>query len=507
MLQGPASPAWAVIDIGSNSVRLVVYDGPPRSPLLIFNEKILCGLGERDLMTGALRADAVKDALRILSRFHGVVETVRPRRTFVFATSAVRDAPNGPAFLDAVRAIGLSPQLITGDEEARFAALGVLSGAPEILAQAGGALAGDIGGGSLELCHIHADAADHLGDRVSLPLGALRLASEQRGDRDAARAVAARAFAGVPWLRGCAAPTLYLVGGAWRALARIAMERRGYPVHVLDHFRLGRAEALTLCQFVARQSIGSLEAMAVVQRRRAPTLPFAAIVLEELLLAAPIERLEVSSNGVREGILYAELSPEEKAHDPLIALAAWEAQASPASLRPMAEALTDFLMPLFAGDDGMTRREVLAAVYLSNIAAHLQPEERADQAAARIMALTLRGVDHAGRVRLAAALHARHGGSASALAARVPLGLIDESQQKLARILGAALRFAISLDPSGRTLLAGSKFTLGEGTLGLIPAPGLQSLWAPGPGKRFERVAEAMGRKALLPFDSGPALR
>lgn len=168
-------PRWAVIDIGSNSVRLVVYDGPKEAPLSILNEKALCGLGDRVPETGDLRPEAVASALSVLARYKAILDATKPLNIITFATAAVRDAPNGQEFLDDVVGLGLEPTLITGDQEARYAALGVQSSAPEILRRPGGGLSGDIGGGSLELCHLDKGYEDQIGPGVSLPLGGLRL--------------------------------------------------------------------------------------------------------------------------------------------------------------------------------------------------------------------------------------------------------------------------------------------------------------------------------------------
>ena len=92
-------PPIAVVDIGSNSVRLVVYEGLTRSPTEIFNEKALCGLGREVQSTRLLAADAVQHALSTLKRFRALCQTMGVKKTLAIATAACRDAKNGPAFI------------------------------------------------------------------------------------------------------------------------------------------------------------------------------------------------------------------------------------------------------------------------------------------------------------------------------------------------------------------------------------------------------------------------
>src|ERR1700710_2073913 len=156
----------AIIDIGSNSVRLVVYSGAKRIPSVIFNEKVLAGLGREigEIGEGAqARALAALDRFRLLIRQLGVV------RTRVVATAAVREASNGDAFLTRVRRLGSSPRILSGEEEGKRAGQGVLSAIPDA-----DGIVGDLGGGSLELVEVK---KGEIRDRASFPLGVLRVAA------------------------------------------------------------------------------------------------------------------------------------------------------------------------------------------------------------------------------------------------------------------------------------------------------------------------------------------
>jgi exopolyphosphatase/guanosine-5'-triphosphate,3'-diphosphate pyrophosphatase len=493
-------PFAGVIDIGSNSVRLVLYEAPRRSPIPVFNEKVLCGLGDRDPKSGELREEAMAEALFTLRRFSRLTETIRPDKMYVVATAAARDAPNGPAFLKEVAKIGFDVRLLDGAEEARLAALGILSGAPEILKEASGGLAGDIGGGSLELCHMTPAGEDGLGDRVSLPLGCLRLASKHGQDRDAARDEIRRTLDGVDWLASCPATRFYIVGGAWRALGRLAIAQKGYAVDMLDHFRLSRSATLSLVRFVAQQSTESLLSMPHVQRRRAPTLPFAAILLEEVLARSGINQVEISANGVREGLMFADLDEAARAEDPLLALAGHISTRTSSGIRPDARVLLDFLRPLFEPFAEGEERMFEAAATLCNVATRQHPDERSILAAQTVMATPFRGLSHPERVFLAASLYARHGGAMQALETLVPMQLLTETEVSRSRALGLALRFAHALDPDGSVALAQCRLVRDEDELKLQCDEPLDSaFWGRTPAKRFEQLAAFLNLRPVPP--------
>ncbi|ADM09818.1 exopolyphosphatase [Parvularcula bermudensis HTCC2503] len=486
----------AVVDIGSNSVRLVVYEGPLRSPISIFNEKVLCGLGEREVGSGNLRDEAMSEALSVLTRFRSLLEDWSLSDYVVFATAAVRDAPNGPAFLAAIRDIGLNPRLLTGDEEALYAALGILSGAPRILALPHGALAGDIGGGSLEISHIHAEAPDKVGKRISLPLGGLRLAGQWAGDRAGAARYIEAQLGAVKWLRKSEARELHMVGGAWRALARVALNRRGHPLKTLDRFALSAAEMRSICHFVAKQSIENLEVMPAVQRRRAPTLPFAALVLDNVLTITGVERIETSSSGVREGILFSTLDEATHEEDPLLELARYFAIRFGDAQARDEEAMLTLLRQIMPGTERREERWQRAVIAMANLGLVFQADARPQQSAQTALTLPLRGIGHPGRVYIAAAIAARHGAGVDDFAAYLPVDLLDAEQAERAEITGAALRLFLTLAPADSRLLRDIRIE-GDGKALRLIGP-VADHWGRGPEKRLVRLADLCGAEADL---------
>ena len=209
-----------VVDLGSNSVRLVVFEGRGRNPVAIFNEKAVLGLGRGLHDTGQLNPDAVAQALTIMQRYHAVARAMGAAPIEVLATAAVRDASNGAAFVAALgeKLPNVPIHILTGVEEARLSADGVLLGFP-----GADGLLGDIGGGSLELVALSQGAQ---GKSASLPIGTIRLADRAKEDIGKARAIVTEELARHPWLHGAAGRDLYLVGGAWRAMARTSSPTR-----------------------------------------------------------------------------------------------------------------------------------------------------------------------------------------------------------------------------------------------------------------------------------------
>ena len=285
----------AVIDIGSNSVRLVAYRLEGRAIWTVFNEKVLAGLG-RDLpRTGKLSLDGMDTTLNALRRFKAVLEAGRPQAVFAAATAAVREAVDGPAFVRRIKAeTGLTVRVLSGEAEARYSALGVLAGAPDA-----DGVVGDLGGSSLELTRV-ADGQPGLG--VTLPLGPFALRGPEGFDPARARARVLRALDDVRGQFAC--DTLYAVGGGWRNLALLQMRITDYPLQIVHQYEMGAAEALDAARFIARQSRGSLDRIEGVSKRRLDTIPYAAVVLEGLIDRLGVKRIALSAYGVREGLLF-----------------------------------------------------------------------------------------------------------------------------------------------------------------------------------------------------------
>jgi exopolyphosphatase/guanosine-5'-triphosphate,3'-diphosphate pyrophosphatase len=448
-------PHYAVVDIGSNSVRLVVYDELGRAPFPRFNEKSLCRLAEGLGETGELSADGFRRTVEALRRFRAIADAMGADRIDVLATEATRRASNGGRLVAAIAAeTGLTVRILSGAEEAQYAGLGVISG---FFRPSG--LIGDMGGGSLEVAEI---LDDRIGERsVSLPLGALpvqALLAEHGGD-EAKREVDARLHDKLP--PALTEPVFYAVGGGWRALAKAHMAAEGTPVHVVHGYTLDAGEARAFAKKLWRLSAAKLAKRPGVTARRIPTLPAAALVMDRVLKRLAPERVVFSALGVREGWLYAQLPAEERELDPLVegAQMLGAPQARVAGFGPALARWTDGVFP---GEAASDRRLRMAACALSDIAWRDSADLRATESFRRLLHFPFIGIDHAERAFLAATIHARYAGDPDDPCLSPANTLLSSSARRRARILGRALQLGYRISGSVPEILKGAQLRFGS---------------------------------------------
>ncbi|RUO97261.1 MAG: Ppx/GppA family phosphatase [Hyphomicrobium sp.] len=490
-----------VVDIGSNSVRLVVYEGAVRAPTPVFNEKILCGLGRSVATTGSLGVEAVERALAALARFRVIAHILSVKNIRVIATAAVRDAQNGRDFIErGEKAIGTKIDVLSGETEARLAAQGIMMG----FVDADG-VAGDLGGGSLELIDI---AQDRLNDAATLPLGGLRLIDTTGNKIERAVDVIDGALASLPWLRNGAGRTFYAVGGTWRALARMQMERVDYPLRVMQGYRLTTREALDLCeQFRKVKKPFDLPGIAGVARARREVLPFGALVLERLLRQMEPRQVVFSVYGIREGLIYGLLPPFERARDPLISFCEDYAGLRARSVEHAYElcAWTDQLFADPAMEESADERRLRhAACLLSDVGWRAHPDYRGEQSVNTIANAGLGGVDHQGRIFLALSVFHRHetsddGGAGVSDRLR---SLVSKRVQRRARILGAAIRAAHMLSIGMAGVIDQTPLNYEAGALVLSLPPAYAALDGERLRRRFGLLAELVGKRPEIRFIS-----
>jgi exopolyphosphatase / guanosine-5'-triphosphate,3'-diphosphate pyrophosphatase len=473
-----------VIDLGSNSLRLAVFERAGAALFPIVNEKVMCGLARGIAMTGRLDSAGRGPALVNLRRFAALARAVGVEHLAVLATAAVRDAADGQEFAEeAGRECGVPVKILDGREEARLSAKGVVAGIP----QADG-VAADLGAGSIELAEIGAGGG---GQGVSLPLGPLRLSEFGDSPRAVGDAVE-RAFAAAPLARLAAGRSLYLVGGASRAIARLHMEHMGYPLHIVHQYGLGRREAEAFFEIVGRLSKKTLERIVTIPRRRLETVPLAAFVLNRLIAAAAPRRVVFSAFGLREGYAYGLLPAAERSFDPLLLACAALARKESRSA-PDGERLQAWTAPLFPNLAAPARRLHLAASWLADIAWGEHPDYRAEEAFSRSLRLPFPAFGHAERAFVAAVLHTRYGGAADDPVRAPTDALIEPGLFGEVRILGLALRLAYTLCAGAVDLLWQTGFRRDGGRLVFeVPAGGLFG------GETVERRLDALGRAVGL---------
>ena len=458
--------AIAVVDIGSNSVRLVVYESLSRAPAVVFNEKASSGLGRGVVTTGLLPANGVESALAALSRYRVLCRIMRVDDVRGIATAAARDARNGGEFLArAEAALGAPIALLYGADEARLAALGVVAG----MHRADG-LVGDLGGGSLELTEIVSGGP--VGGET-LPLGVLSLADlSERNPHKAARLVR-DALARVEALPRLAGRDFYAVGGTWRALARLCMRARDYPLEVMHNYVLPRFDGIAYLQMIERAEVERPDLVKSIAASRRASLIYGAAVLDEIVARGSPRRIVLSALGVREGLVYDSLTPERRVDDPLLIAAAALSLAharDPAHGEELFAWISGFLatVPVEESDD--ERRLRHAACLLSDIAWRAHPDHRAESAFSTIVNSGLVGLDHVERVALALAASCRHVASLDEIA-HPALSLLLPRERERARALGAAMRVAYILSAGQSGVLSRAPMRV-EGGRVVVGLPG-----------------------------------
>ncbi len=479
-----------VIDIGSNSIRLVVYDSPSRALVPIFNEKVMCALGRGMGEHGPLRPEGAALALDNLERFAAVTSAMGVRTLEVIATAAVRDAEDGRDFVAAAgKRCGLSIRVLSGVEEARLSAQGVLSDIPDA-----DGLMGDLGGGSLELVTLD---GGKIGPQSTLPLGPLRLLDSSGSDLKKAAGQIDSALDQVPWLSDLKGQRFYAVGGAWRALARIHMAQVDYPLRVIHRYEVKRAKMENIVELVSKMSLRSLERLSGLPRRRLDTLPIAALLFERLLRRAAPKRIVFSANGLREGVVFDRLPAETKRLDPLLSACALMAERH-ARFPGAGDRLVGWTAPLFADEPPAEARRRQAACVLSDIAAMDHPGYRAEQALLRILRSLVLPSDHPGRAFLALAVFYRYGGDDGNPVIDMVRPLLEERDEAQARTLGVALRLGYTLSGGSPDVLADIPLAVDRDKVSLEVPAHRAAILGEDVTKRLNRLAGVLGRKAAI---------
>lgn len=480
-------PRTAIIDIGSNSIRLVVYQGPARLPAILFNEKVMAGLGRGFAQTGAIDEEALSVARAALARFAAVAREMDVTTLRTVATAAVRDAANGGALLADAKSLGLSVELLSGEQEALGAGLGVISAIPEA-----NGIVGDLGGGSLELVRVREGS---VGARASFPLGVLRLqALRAEGSRKFDRRVGGM-IAAAGWEGAGAGLPLYLVGGSWRALARLDMHHTGYPLPVIHQYELPPENIVRLGRTLSHIAKGKLRAIPNLSSGRIPTLGDAAALLSVLLRHLGATSTVVSAFGLREGLLYAALPPEERAADPLI-VAAREEGRRLGRFAEHGDLLDGWIASLFAHETPATHRLRHAACLLADVGWRANPEFRAERGVEIALHGNWVAIDATGRALLAQALFTSLGGGVTSPA---PLpALADPGALRQAMVWGLAMRLGQRLSAGLAGPLARSKIVDDGSAIILTLDPADRALYSEAVERRHKALAAFLARSAAL---------
>jgi len=484
-----------IIDLGSNSLRLAVFERHGSALFPLLNEKVMCGLARGLSTTGHLNREGVALALVNLQRFVALARSIGVDHLAVLATAAVRDAADGRAFADQVaHECDVPVSVIDGAEEARLSATGVIAGIPEAEG-----IVGDLGGGSVELVLVSRSVRgsdSRIGRGVSLPLGPLRLAELGDSPRAVSETVE-RTLATTSIVRAGHGKNLYLVGGAARAIARLHMEHVHYPLHIVHNYTIARGEAEAFFDIIGRLSRKSLERITTISKKRLEMVPLAALVLRRLITAFAPPQIIFSAYGLREGYVSARPAKPNGSRDPLIAGCVAVSQTQ-SRFSPDGDRLLAWVAPLFSELPQQARRLHCAACWLGDIGWLEHPDYRAQEAFTRCLRLPFAAITHAERVFVASVLHTRYGGDANDPIREPTLPLLDPAAPGEVRILGSALRLAYALTGGHIELLSETWLGRERGRL-ILDVPAANHVFiGETVQRRLDSVARAMGVAAQV---------
>ncbi|HEY5226805.1 MAG TPA: Ppx/GppA phosphatase family protein [Methylovirgula sp.] len=484
----------AIVDIGSNSVRLVVYDGLGRAPTPIFNEKSLCAIGHGVTTTGRLSSSGVEKALAALRRFKALIAIMDVEDLHVIATAAARDAANGPEFVAAASAaIGAPVTLLSGAREAELSALGVISGFHDP-----DGIVADLGGGSLELVDVK---GMRVGKGITLPLGGLSLMDAAQGSPKVAAKIARETLSKVKLLEHLRGRTLYTVGGTWRALARLHMRQRNYFMSIMHGYSILARDAADFAGLVEKiNNADTLVGVEAIAPSRRPLLAYGAIVLDELLRRAKPKDITVSAAGVREGLLFERLDRAERRQDPLLA-AAREINIlnsrSPHHAEDLCEWTDRFMKSTHFEESAEEQRLRHVACLLADANWRAHPDYRGDYGLNIVANTAFMGIDHAGRSFLALTASYRYLGLDQDVNPRMRT-LVSSRLLDRARLLAGAMRVAYLVSAAMADVLPRTPMICVKNRLILTLPQELADLASDRLSNRLKQLGRVIGREALV---------
>ena len=487
LFDDPSARALArvgVVDVGSNSVRLVIFDGAARSPAYFFNEKVMAGLGAGMADTGRLNPEGKVRAFAAIKRFQLLADAIGIAPLTAVATAAVREAEDGPAFREEIqRETGLRLWVIDGEEEARLSAQGVLLGWP-----GAEGLVCDIGGSSMELATL---AEGRVGRRVTSKLGPQQLKTI-KGGKKGVKAHIRSEIEKLVDVVGREPKRLFLVGGSWRAIARIDMERRGYPLAVLHEYRMTRKDILETVKYIAGHAPEDLRLRTGIGESRMDLVPLASLVLKELVKQVKPGEIAISSYGIREGMLYEQMPQRLRNRDPLVEACRF-IEKKDARIPGFGRRLYDFVSPLFTARNAPAKRLIKAACLLHDVNWRAHPDYRHEVCFDTVTRANLGGMTHQERVFLGVALLHRYKNSRDGSPFSPLFDLIGDHDMRQAEILGKALRFGAMLTASEDGAMGDLRYFPKKGCLELRLVPGTRALFGEVAEARLNALAAALG--------------
>ena len=472
-----------VIDVGSNTVRMVVFDGAARSPAYFYNEKIVCALGSGLSQSGKLSPGGKSRALTAIKRFKYLAKGMGIPKLTAIATAAIREAEDGMQFCQEVyEATRQKILIIDGLQEARLSAQGVLLGWPKSFG-----LVCDLGGSSMELAEIN---KGKVGKCVTSPLGSLRL-KELDYTKKERRKYIKKIVKKMASVMGPQQNRLFLVGGSWRALAKLDMVRTNYPLHVVHEYRMNESTVKKTLNFLLKPHADQIWKRARLSEDRFSLLPYAGELLEIILEIFRPKDIAISSYGIREGMLFEQMPEKLKKKDPLIEASKFSEKTS-ARVPSFGNNLFKFVRPLFPETGSDKLRVMRAACHLHDVSWRAHPDYRAEVCFHNATRANLGGLKHSERVFLGLSLMYRYTNKDIDDRFKNLFSLLSKNDILEAKILGKAMRLGAILWVSKNQKRAVLKWEPKLPKITLILPSSAEALYGEAAQERLESIGDTL---------------
>ena len=295
----------AIIDIGSDTVRFQIFENFKDNQVAIFNKKITCGLGKDLIKNNKLNKDSIKKAMNALYYIKELIDSSKIKNYEIFATEAVRVAKNRDAFIaDAENILKKKIHVLTGDEEAKYSAMGCIVG----LKKSNGLVA-DLGGGSLELAEVK---KKEVMNTLSLPLGVHRAKSKNNKIIDKFKS----SLQNTEWLNENKFKRVILTGGTWRAIVKLYFDKYNYPLKVIHHFKPDFDNFVLMLEEVSNFKKKDLLQYSLITKDKTPFIRYAAKLALEIINKVSAKQVVISYTAIREGYISEKIKLNYK-NDPL----------------------------------------------------------------------------------------------------------------------------------------------------------------------------------------------
>jgi exopolyphosphatase/guanosine-5'-triphosphate,3'-diphosphate pyrophosphatase len=427
----------AIIDLGSNSIRMLIYDNLLNSQIPIFNEKAICELGKNLDKTGKLDPKGSDFALSVLQRFKRILSNLKVKKFKIIGTAAIREATDSKLFVAKVKKIlKKKVQVLTGIEEAENSALGVIIGFQRV-----NGVVVDLGGGSLEIARVEKNI---IYEKISLPLGVLRLFNQPKRNKDKINSIISFYLNKIEWLRKGKTKNLYLCGGTWRTLLNAHIFKTNYPLSILHQYKLPAIEALKFSNRLSSVKLIKSEKLVGVTKSRTNYIPIGSYILSSLIKICDPSNILCSVSGVREGSLinkaYLNILKKDSLNRSVHFIALKKGDFGENYIK-----LYNFLKKIFPNkDENFPFRLLLPACSLSNFDWGLGTYQRAELVFHEVINSPILKLSHNDRIKLGLVSFWRHC-STKYYPDLEFLKLLSNSEITACRRIGAALRFASSI--------------------------------------------------------------